>query len=133
MQPGNPGDPGNLGAFGQQVPPQGGQALQGLQGLQAALAQAQQLQQQLLEAQKQIAEAEVQGSAGGGLVQVTLNGHGKAVAVSIDPSVVDPSDVETLQDLILGAFTDALENMQEMAKTILGPLAAAARPPQQNP
>ena len=128
MQPGNPGDPGNLGAFGQQVPPQG---LEGLQNLQAALVQAQQLQQQLMEAQKQITESEVTGQAGGGLVEVTINGQGKVQSVRIDPSLVDPGDVETLQDLVVAAFTSAAENLQARAKEILGPLAAAARPPQQ--
>ena len=65
----------------------------------ALLAQAQQMQQQLMEAQEQLANAEVHGQAGGGLVQVTMKGSGEVVAVAIDPKVVDPDDVETLQDL----------------------------------
>jgi hypothetical protein len=64
------------------------------------------------------------------LVGVTFNGQGKVVAVRIDPSVVDPNDVETLQDLIIGALDDAAENMRETVKTILGPLAAATGQPQ---
>ncbi|MEI7545148.1 MAG: YbaB/EbfC family nucleoid-associated protein [Mycobacteriaceae bacterium] len=98
--------------------------------MQAALAQAQHMQQHLLVAQQQITQTEVQGQAGGGLVEVTLNGHGKVVSVRIDPSVVDPSDVETLQDLIVGALDDAAENMRETVKTILGPLAGAGGQPQ---
>ena len=54
-----------------------------------------------------LANAEVHGQAGGGLVQVTMKGSGEVVAVSIDPKVVDPDDVETLQDLIVGAMADA--------------------------
>ena len=123
MQPGNPGDPE---AFRKQADQLRQQAIPDLQ---AALAQAQQMQQQLLEAQKRIAETEVQGQAGGGLVQVTLDGNGKVKSVRIDPKVVDPDDVETLQDLIIGALTDAGENMRETVKTILGPLAAAAGRP----
>ena len=76
----------------------------------ALLAQAQQMQQQLMEAQEQLAASEVQGQAGGGLVQVTMKGSGEVVGVSIDPKVVDPSDVETLQDLIVGAVADASQS-----------------------
>ena len=71
----------------------------------ALLAQAQQVQQQLMEAQEALAVAEVHGQAGGGLVQVTMKGSGEVVGVAIDPKVVDPDDVETLQDLIVGAIT----------------------------
>jgi len=95
--------------------------------LQAALAQAQQMQQQLLEAQQRIAASEVEGQAGGGLVKVVLNGNGAVVAVTIDPSVVDPNDVETLQDLIIGAVADASDNMRQRVADILGPLAAVAQ------
>ena len=129
MQPGiTPGDPGDLGAFGRQAQ-QAQQAQQALGDLQSALAQAQHMQQHLLAAQQQIAQTEVQGQAGGGLVEVTLNGQGKVVAVRVDPSVVDPADVETLQDLIIGALDNAAENMRDTVKTILGPLAAASGRP----
>ncbi len=135
-----PGDPGDLGAFGLQVPPPQQQlspeAVQGLQQLQAALMQAHQMQHQLMEAQQRIVATQVTGQAGGGLVEVTLNGSGEVLAVRIDPQVADPNDVETLQDLVVGAFTNAAETMRETAKEILGPLAAAAgqqQPGQQQP
>lgn len=89
----------------------------------ALLAQAQQVQQQLMEAQEALANAEVQGQAGGGLVQVTTKGSGEIVAVRIDPKVVDPDDVETLQDLILGALSDAAKQVTILAQAKLGPLA----------
>ncbi|MFY9917339.1 MAG: YbaB/EbfC family nucleoid-associated protein, partial [Mycobacterium sp.] len=73
----------------------------------ALLAQAQQVQQKLMEAQEQLANTEVHGQAGGGLVQVTMKGSGEVVGVSIDPKGLDPDDVETLQDLIVGAHADA--------------------------
>src|ERR1700720_2512954 len=89
----------------------------------ALLAQAQQMQQQLMQAQEELAATDVHGQAGGGLVQVTMKGSGEVVAVSIDPKVVDPDDVETLQDLIVGALTDASNQVTTMAQQQLGPLA----------
>ena len=89
----------------------------------AILAQAQQMQEQLMAAQEALANAEVSGQAGGGLVTVTMKGGGEVVAVSIDPKVVDPDDIETLQDLIVGALGDASEQVTLMAQQRLGPLA----------
>ncbi len=89
----------------------------------ALLAQAQQMQQRLLEAQQQLANAEVHGRAGGGLVEVVVKGSGEVVAVKIDPKVVDPGDVETLQDLIVGAMSDASKQVTKMAQEQLGALA----------
>mgnify|MGYP002653932536 CR=1 FL=1 len=87
------------------------------------LAQAQQMQEKLLSAQNEIAAAEVVGSAGNGLVTVTGNGTGEVTAVSIDPKVVDPDDVETLQDLLLGALADLSEKREQLASEKMGPLA----------
>jgi DNA-binding YbaB/EbfC family protein len=96
---------------------------EGQPDMSALLAQAQQVQQKLMEAQEQLANAEVHGQAGGGLVQVTMKGSGEVVGVSIDPKVVDPDDVETLQDLIVGALTDAARQVTMLAQDRLGPLA----------
>jgi nucleoid-associated protein EbfC len=95
----------------------------GTPDMSALLAQAQQVQQKLMEAQEQLANSEVHGQAGGGLVQVTMKGSGEVVGVSIDPKVVDPDDVETLQDLIVGALTDASRQVTILAQDRLGPLA----------
>ena len=89
----------------------------------ALLAQAQQVHQQLMEAQETLANAEVHGQAGGGLVQVTMKGSGEVIGVAIDPKVVDPDDIETLQDLIVGALVDASKQVTILAQTRLGPLA----------
>jgi nucleoid-associated protein EbfC len=89
----------------------------------ALLAQAQQMQKKLMEAQQQLANAEVHGQAGGGLVKVVVKGSGEVVAVEIDPEVVDPGDIETLQDLIVGAMTDASQQVTRMAQERLGSLA----------
>ncbi len=125
MQPGNPF---NLSPVDQEsLEKQAAQLReQVMPDLQAALAQAQMMQQKLMEAQQQIAETEVEGQAGNGLVRARLTGNGSVVGVHIDPSVVDPNDVDTLQDLIVGALADAAENMRETVKGILGPLAAIA-------
>ncbi|GJF10767.1 hypothetical protein NGTWS1803_18010 [Mycolicibacterium cyprinidarum] len=63
------------------------------------------------------------GQAGGGLVQITMKGSGEVVAVAIDPKVVEPADVETLQDLIVGAIADAAKQVSTLAHEKLGPLA----------
>jgi len=95
----------------------------------ALLAQAQQMQQKLMEAQQQLANAELLGQAGGGLVKVLVKGSGEVVSVTIDPKVVDPSDIETLQDLIVGAMADASKQVTKMAQERLGALAGAMAPP----
>jgi DNA-binding YbaB/EbfC family protein len=95
----------------------------------ALLAQAQQMQQKLLEAQHQLANAEVHGEAGGGLVKVVVKGSGEVVSVAIDPKVVTVDDIETLQDLIVGAMRDASQQVTKMAQERLGALAGALRPP----
>lgn len=89
----------------------------------ALLAQAQQMQQKLMAAQQRLIDSEVHGEAGGGLVKVTVKGSGEVVAIKIDPKVVDPEDVETLQDLIVGALAVASKQVTNMAQEQLGPLA----------
>ncbi|MEY8566961.1 YbaB/EbfC family nucleoid-associated protein [Corynebacterium sp.] len=87
------------------------------------MAQAQQMQQQLQEAQAEIMASTVEGTAGNGLVKVSLRGSGEVESLSIDPSVVDPEDVETLQDLIIGAYQDAGENLKSLSNEKMGPLS----------
>lgn len=83
----------------------------------------QQLLAQAMSAQQELAAAEVSGQAGGGLVTVTLTGEGEVTAITIDPKVVDPDDIETLQDLIVGALADAHRELQDLAAQKIGPLA----------
>jgi DNA-binding YbaB/EbfC family protein len=94
--------------------------------MQQLMAQAQQIQQQLVAAQAELANSEVTGEAGNGLVAATMKGTGHLVALRIDPSVVDPSDVETLQDLVIGAINDAAVKVAQVASNTLGPLANGA-------
>ena len=95
----------------------------GMPDMQQILQQAQQMQQQLMDAQAELAAAEVTGQAGNGLVVVTLTGAGEVRGIVIDPKVVDPDDVETLQDLVVGALEDAQRAVQDKTTDAMGPLA----------
>lgn len=86
------------------------------------LAQAQAMQQQLLAAQQELAETEIEGSAGGDLVTATITGAGELIALQIKPEAVDPDDTETLADLVVAAVRDATNKSQALAAAKLGPL-----------
>lgn len=73
----------------------------------AMMKQAQQMQAKMQEMQARLAEVEVSGQSGAGMVNVTVNGKGELKKVKLDKSVVDPEDVEVLEDLIVAAFNDA--------------------------
>jgi nucleoid-associated protein EbfC len=87
------------------------------------LKQAQQMQQQLVTAQQELAQAEVTGTAGGGLVTATMSGDGELTALAIAPAAVDPEDLETLQDLVVAAVRDAKRAADQLAADRMGPLA----------
>jgi nucleoid-associated protein EbfC len=95
----------------------------GQPNMQQLMKQAQKMQQQLLAAQEELAQTEVEGSAGNGLVKATMTGSGELAALTIDPSVVDPEDVETLTDLVVAAVRDAHRLVSEMQQEKMGPLA----------
>jgi DNA-binding YbaB/EbfC family protein len=87
------------------------------------LAQAQAMQEQLINAQQELAEMQIEGSAGGGLVTATVTGANELLGLVIKPEAVDPSDTETLADLIVAAIRDATNKAQAVAASKLGPLA----------
>src|SRR6478752_9959053 len=89
----------------------------------AFLAQAQAMQEQLLQAQEEMANSRYEGTAGGGLVTATVTGAGELVGLVIKPEAVDPDDTETLADLVLAAVRDANHKAQAIAASKLGPLA----------
>jgi nucleoid-associated protein EbfC len=97
--------------------------------MQQLFAAAQQMQEQLMNAQQALADAEVTGTAGGGLVRVTVNGQGELMDLSIDASAVDPSDPEetarTIADLVLAAVRDAYRAAEDLQQQQMGPFAAA--------
>lgn len=78
--------------------------------------QAQQMQKQMQTMQAELAEKEVEASAGGGKVQVRANGAGEVLSIKIDPAVVDADDVELLEDLVLSGVSQAIEKGKTMAK-----------------
>jgi hypothetical protein len=94
-------------------------------GLGKFLKQAQKMQAEMTRVQEELAKREVEASAGGGAVKATARCDGTIVSVKIDPKVVDPKDVEMLEDLILGAVTNALQSAkktqdEELAKVTAG-------------
>ena len=89
----------------------------------ALLQQAQQMQQQMVSAQEQLAEATVEGTVGDGLVTVVLSGTGELVGVRIRKGSFDPEETEDLEDLILAAYRDAKAQADKLASEKLGPLA----------
>ncbi|MFI6147214.1 YbaB/EbfC family nucleoid-associated protein [Streptomyces sp. NPDC051109] len=95
----------------------------GQPNMQQLLQQAQKMQQDLAAAQEELAQAEVEGQSGGGLVKATVTGSGELRALVIDPRAVDPADTETLADLVVAAVQAANENAQALQQEKLGPLA----------
>ena len=90
--------------------------------VQQLLQQAQRMQEQLMSAQQNLAETEVTGTSGGGLVTATVTGAGELVSLEIAPSVVDPADIETLCDLVVAAVRDATAQAHRLATERRGPL-----------
>ena len=76
--------------------------------------QVQQMQAKMAKLQEELAQKTLEATAGGGVVKVTANGKQEIVDINIDPSAVDPDDVEMLEDLILAAVNEALRQVQEM-------------------
>jgi DNA-binding YbaB/EbfC family protein len=91
--------------------------------MQKMLQQAQKMQEDLMAAQQALAETEVEGSAGGGLVAATMTGNGELTRLVIAPEAADPEDTETLADLVVAAVRDANEAAQRLQQEKLGPLA----------
>jgi hypothetical protein len=88
---------------------------------------AQQMQRQMQKIQEELAVTMVEGSAGGGAINVTMNGHRELQAITISPEVVDPDDVEMLQDLLLVAINDATKKAQDLAEKKMGPLTGGMK------
>jgi nucleoid-associated protein EbfC len=94
----------------------------GQPNMQQIMKQAQKMQQQLAEAQAALADTEVTGTAGGGLVTVTMTASGDFKSITIDPKAVDPEDVETLEDLVLAALHNATEESRALMEQKMGHL-----------
>ncbi len=88
---------------------------QGMGNINQMKKQAQQMQEQILALQEDLEQREFTGTAGGGVVSVTINGTRRVLGMEIKPEVVDPEDIETLQDLIMAAFNEAVSNLEEIS------------------
>ncbi len=93
--------------------------------MQQIMKQAQMMQKKLQEAQAELAETEVTGSAAGGMVEVVIMANKTPVSVTIKPEAVDPDDVEMLEDMILAALNDAMKKAEELSSELLGPMGGA--------
>ncbi len=93
------------------------------------MAAIQKMQQQMLKIQEDLGKETVEATAGGGAVKATMTGQQKLVSVIIDPEVVDPEDVEMLQDLIVAAVGDALTKSQELQAKRLSVLTGGMKIP----
>ncbi len=91
--------------------------------------QAQKLQAKLAKAQEELSNITLEASSGGGAVKVTINGQQKIQSVKISPEVVNPDDVELLEDLVLTAVTEAIAKSQEVATKQLGGLTGGLKIP----
>ena len=88
------------------------------------LKQLQQMQAKMAKIQEDLGNKTVTGTAGGGMVEVIANGHQKVLSVTLKPEVVDPDDLEMLQDLVLAAVNDAMDRARELASKEMGTVTA---------
>ena len=93
------------------------------------LKQAQKMQREMEKAQENLANIQVEGSAGGGMVTVTATAAQQIMGVKIDPEVVDPEEVDMLEDLVLAAVNQALENAKKRSEEEMGKITGGMMPP----
>ena len=91
--------------------------------MQQLMRQAQKMQQQMTEAQEKLDAAEYEATAGGGVVSVKVSGKRELLSITIDPQVVDPDDVDMLQDLVMAAVNEALRKGEETREATMNRLA----------
>ncbi len=98
-------------------------------GMGNLMKQAQQMQQKMLKLQEEIAKRTLDASVGGGMVTVTVNGKSEVLRIKIEPQVVDPDDVEMLEDLIVAGVNEALRKAQEMVSEEMSKLTGGLKIP----
>ncbi len=101
----------------------------GNKGMKDLMKKAQKMQQDLAKAQKELANKIVEGSAGGGMVKVEMNGKNQIVSLNIDKEVVDPEDVEMLEDLIIAAINEAQEKVAKSTEDEMSKLTGGINIP----
>src|SRR4051794_9560329 len=92
----------------------------GMGNMQKMMKQMQKMQKDMAKAQEELGEQRIEGTAGGGMVTVIVTGHKEVVDVQIKEEVIDPEDVEMLQDLVLAATNDALKRADELTNERMG-------------
>jgi len=100
-----------------------------MKNMNSMMKQAQKLQKKMLKTQEELAKKTVEASAGGGMVKVIANGGQKIESIVLEKEVVDPEDVEMLQDLVMAAVNDALNKSQEMVSSEMGKLTGGMNIP----
>ena len=100
-----------------------------MKDMNAMMKQAQNLQKKMIETQKELATKTVEATAGGGMVKVIANGGQKIESIALEKEVVDPEDLEMLQDLILAAVNDALKKSQDMVSAEMNKLTGGLNIP----
>ena len=94
--------------------------MRGMGNMQGMMKQMQKMQKKMAEAQEKLTEERLEGAAGGGMVKVIVSGDKKVIDVIIDASVVDPEDVEMLQDLVVIATNEAMAKAEELTNSTMG-------------
>ena len=101
----------------------------GMGNIQQLMQQAQRMQQQMAQKQAELAEKTVTAQSGGGMVTATVNGAHELLELSIDPDVIDPEDKEMLEDMVVAAVNQAMQQAEEMAQQELGTLTGGMNIP----
>ncbi|MCP3900136.1 MAG: YbaB/EbfC family nucleoid-associated protein [Desulfobacteraceae bacterium] len=100
-----------------------------MKNMNAMMKQAQNLQKKMLQTQQELATKTVEATAGGGMVKIIANGGQKIESIELEKEVVDPEDIEMLQDLILAAVNDALKKSQDMVASEMNKLTGGMKIP----
>ncbi|NOR14410.1 MAG: YbaB/EbfC family nucleoid-associated protein [Candidatus Aminicenantes bacterium] len=100
--------------------------MKGMGNIQKMMKQAQEMQANL---QRELAEMQIEGSSGGGMVTVTLDGSKALLSLKIDPEVVDPAELDMLQDLVMAAFNDAAAKVDDEVSQKMGAMGAGLKIP----
>ena len=94
--------------------------MRGMGNMQGMMKKMQKMQKEMAEAQEALNAQQFEGVAGGGMVKVTMNGQRELLSVNLDESVVDPDDIEMLQDLVVVAVNDALKKVEDTTASTMG-------------
>jgi hypothetical protein len=101
----------------------------GIGGMGNLLKQAQEMQSRMAKMQEELAQKTVDGSAGGGMVRVTVNGQLALMAIKIDPTVINSDEKEMLEDLIMAAVNDGMRKARDMASTEMSKITGGLKIP----